>query len=53
MKCPSCNRDKTKVKLTLPYTEKDVQKVLRERTCPGCGHKFQTLEVPADGEDEG
>lgn len=49
MICPRC-KGKTKVKLTIPYSEEGEHKVIRERHCedPRCGHKFQTIEKVTD-----
>ena len=47
MICPKCQRDKTSVKVTLPYVEGGCNKVLRTRKCT-CGHKFNTLETVTD-----
>lgn len=51
MQCTKCKNDKTQVKLTVPFTEEGKPKVLRERRCENCKHKFRTIETPAEKED--
>lgn len=52
MKCPKCFRDSTKVRLTIPFVEGKVPKVVRERICTKCDHVFHSLETPEDRPEE-
>lgn len=51
MQCVKCGNEKTKVRVSLPFTEEGNPKVLRERVCDGCKHKFRTIEKPAEEDD--
>jgi transcriptional regulator NrdR family protein len=46
MMCPGCSKGDTKVRLSVPFVEGGVPKVVRDRVCPLCGYSFHTIEVP-------
>ena len=52
MRCPQCSHEKTLVKVTASFVDSGIPKVLRDRACAECAHKFRTVESPAGGVEE-
>lgn len=51
MQCPKCSSVKTKVRVSLPFTDEGEPRVVRQRICDVCKKKFKTIEKPVREED--
>lgn len=47
MKCPACHRSPVRTLETRGLRLGTQDAVRRRRECPGCGHKWTTVELPA------